>query len=123
MECSTEKLVQKCERCSLRSALRSGRPAEVFETHIKVIIFSDRHSTTHDIAEKLKMAVGEGSCNFKLWSRGEYNTRAGTLLLHPLMYGLQKMKCSVTLHRVLVAPEFNSFEFTSMCDYPLIVAT
>lgn len=38
---------------ALKYVQRSGRPSEVDDIHIKVIIDSDRHSTTRDIAEKL----------------------------------------------------------------------
>ncbi|XP_035721994.1 histone-lysine N-methyltransferase SETMAR-like [Vespa mandarinia] len=41
---------------SLKNAQRSGRPIEVDQIHIKDIIDSDRHSTTHDIAEKLNVS-------------------------------------------------------------------
>ncbi|XP_047367610.1 histone-lysine N-methyltransferase SETMAR-like [Vespa velutina] len=41
---------------SLKNAQRSGRPVEIDEIHIKAIIDSDRHSTTRDIAEKLKIS-------------------------------------------------------------------
>ena len=35
---------------------RSGGPVKVDKTHIKAIIDSDRHSTTHEIAEKLDVS-------------------------------------------------------------------
>lgn len=41
---------------SLKNAQRSGRPVDVDETHIKVSINSNRHSTTREIAEKLNVS-------------------------------------------------------------------
>ncbi|GIY78721.1 histone-lysine N-methyltransferase SETMAR [Caerostris darwini] len=41
---------------SLRNAQRSGLPFEVDETHVKVIIDSDHHSTTREIADELNVS-------------------------------------------------------------------
>ena len=40
-----------------RNEQRSGRSVKVDETHIKVIIDLDRHSTTREIAEKLNVSL------------------------------------------------------------------